>query len=543
MHKVKKEIWIIFIVLSIFFLLFLFIPLVMLFLRSFRIEKGFGFSNYISIIREKEVILAILNSIKISFTTAIITTILAFIMAYTVNCTNISKRVKQILNVGILVPMFFPTITYGFAIIYSFGKQGLLTKFFGKEFIHIYGFKGLLIGYVIYTLPMVFLLINNSFEYIDKRFIIISKLMGDKTIRSFINTVFRPLIGTIGGAFVLSFILSFTDFGIPASVGGTYSVMATYLYQTMIGSIPDFDTGAVLAVLMLFPAGFGIIFLNYLERFNFYYDKIVRTDLPQNRWRNLLLSIFSISIVVCIMSIFVVIFIVPFVKNYPYDMSLNVKFFISTFFSKDVLTVYKNSLFVSAFSAIIGTFISYSAAILNTRTNIKKKLKTSIDIVSMITNAVPGMVLGISYLFFFNKSIFKGTFMIIIVCNTIHFFTTPYLMAKNSFVKMNPVWEITGELMGDTWIKTIVKIIIPNSMSTIVEMISYFFINSMNTISAIIFLVTARTSVITSKIKEFQHYANFNEIFVLSIFIFGTNIMFKIINSILEKKFFVYKKI
>ena len=82
--------------------------------------------------------------------------------------------------------------------------------------------------------------------------------MGDGVIRSFTNTIVRPLLGTLGGAFVLSFILSFTDFGIPASIGGTYNVVATQLYQVMLGSIPNFNNGAVIAVLMLVPALFGV---------------------------------------------------------------------------------------------------------------------------------------------------------------------------------------------------------------------------------------------------------------------------------------------
>ena len=74
--------------------------------------------------------------------------------------------------------MLIPTITYGFAIIYSFGKQGLLTQLFGRQFFDIYGFNGLLMGYVIYTLPISFMLIHNTMGYIDKKFMIVSRLMG-----------------------------------------------------------------------------------------------------------------------------------------------------------------------------------------------------------------------------------------------------------------------------------------------------------------------------------------------------------------------------
>lgn len=158
------------------------------------------------------------------------------------------------------------------------------------------------------------------------------------------------------------------------------------------------------------------------------------------------------------------------------------------------------------------------------------------DLISMVTNTVPGMVLGLSYLLLFNNSDFNGTFTIIILCTIVHYFTTPYLMAKNSLAKMNPSWETTGELLGDSWFKTICRVILPNSASTVLEMISYYFINAMVTISGIIFLVTAETSVVASKIKELQHFAKFNEIFVLSILIFFTNLFVKLLCDSFQKK-------
>lgn len=536
MRKQKPETQFIYLAVAIFFGAFLFAPLLILLMNSLKTGQGAGLANYISVLGDKDILTAIKNSIYVSALTALITTVLAFLLAYAVNCTNIAKSIKEIIKVGILIPMLLPTITYGFAIIYSFGKQGLLTQFFGRELFPIYGFNGLLIGYVIYTLPAAFLLINNSFGYIDKKFIIVSTLLGDGFFRSFINTIVRPLTGTLGGAFVIAFILSFTDFGIPAAVGGTYNVIATQLYQVMLGAIPNFNSGSAIAMLMLIPAIFGVLFLQYLERFNFHYDKFTNTELAKNRLRDSFFAIVSLLTVSGIMLTFLVMFITPFVNNFPYDMSFTTSFFRDTLFSATIVTVYENSLFVAIASAVIGTVIAYSAAIINVRTPLRQKLKLSIDVFSLTTNTVPGMVLGLAYLLLFNNSDLKGTFAILIICNIVHFFTTPYLMAKNSLSKMNPAWEITGELMGDTWLKTVIRVIIPNSLSTLVEMFSYYFINSMVTISAVIFLVTARTSVVTSKIKELQHFASFNEIFVLSILIFLTNICMKLCSDFSHKK-------
>ena len=536
MPNVKPAMRVIYIPILLLFAVFLVVPLGILFVRSFETSEGFNVSNYLSVLSNKELMESIGNSMKISGLTAVITTILAFTLAYAVNCTRIYKPLKSAIKMGIIIPMLLPTITYGFAIIYSFGNQGLLTKIVGRNLFEIYGFNGLLIGYVIYTLPAAFLLINNSFKYIDKKFIVVSKLMGDGVVRSFKNTIVRPLLGTLGGAFVLTFILSFTDFGIPASIGGTYTVVATQLYQVMLGSIPDFNNGAVIAVLMLLPAVFGVLLLNYLEKLNIHYDKFTDMEVMQHKGRDIGFGIVSSVILMAMLSIFAVMFIAPFLNSFPYDLTFTFKHVMDTFQSSDLTAVYRNSLFVALLTAIFGTLTAFCSAVLNVRTAVK--WKSSIDIISMMTNTVPGMVLGLSYLLLFNGSSLKGTFTIIVLCNIVHYFTTPYLMAKNSLSKMNPTWETTGELLGDSWIKTIYRVILPNAASTVIEMFSYYFINSMVTISGIIFLVTAQTSLVASKIKELQHFAKFNEIFILSILIFMTNLFVKLLCDHFQKRTF-----
>ncbi|MBU8768843.1 ABC transporter permease subunit [Cytobacillus oceanisediminis] len=534
MPRSRPEMRLLYITILSLFAHFLLVPLITLFVRSFGIGERVTADHYLSVLANKEMAASFINSIKISALTGIITTALAFILAYSIHCTRLFQPLKSMIKAGVLIPMLLPTITYGFAIMYSFGNQGLITSIFGDSLFNIYGFNGLLIGYVIYTIPAAFLLISNSFIYIDKKFIVVSKLMGDGNARSFWNTIIRPLLGTLGGAYVLSFVLSFTDFGIPASIGGAYTVAATQLYQVMLGSIPDFNNGAVIAILMLMPAILGVILLNYLERFNFHYDNFSQIEMVPNKFRDVSLGLISSLILAGILSIFAVMLIAPFLNSFPYDMTFTLKHFESILQSGDLLGVYRNSLFIAVLTAIGGTLLAYCSALLNIRTPLKGR--KAMDAVSMMTNTVPGMVLGISYLLLFNGSSLQGTFMIIILCNMVHYFTTPYLMAKNSLMKMNPTWETTGELLGDSWVKTVYRVIVPNSVKTLLEMFSYYFINSMVTISGVIFLVTAQTSIVASKIKELQHFAKFNEIFVLSLLIFATNLVVKVFCDYLQKE-------
>lgn len=523
----EKEIKVIYAVTILLFAAFLAVPIIRLLGESFVLDTGWGMENYTSVLTGKGFAEAFGNSIVISLTSAVISTVLAFFLAYSIQYTNLGAKYKKLIRLLAVLPMLLPTITYGFAIIYSFGKQGLLTKLIGTQLFDIYGFGGLLFGYVIYTLPISFLLILNTMGYIDKKFMVVSRVMGDNSVTTFFQTVFRPLLGTLAASIVQCFFLCFTDYGIPASVGGKYDVVATVLYNEMLGSIPDFQQGAVVAMLMLVPSIISIVLLRYLERYNIRYNKISTIELQKNPLRDWVCGIGSGIILLVLVSIFLVIFVVPFVEEWPYQTSFTLEHLQAVLNDNSLTMVYRNSIFVAVLTAVLGLLITYGAALVTARSNMKHRWKGIINSIALITNTIPGMVIGIAYMLIFSGTPLQNTFWLMILCNVVHFFSTPYLMMKNSLEKLNSSWETTASLMGDTWMKTIVRIVTPNMKSTILEVFSYYFVNAMVTVSAVIFIAGARTMVLTTKIKELQYYTKFNEVFVLSLFILGTNLIVK----------------
>ena len=346
------------------FALFLVYPTVRLLLKSILSENGMTMEFYHSVLTQKGFLKALGNSFLIAGVSALLTTGLAFFLAYTIHYTNINAKFKKGIEKAAVLPMFLPTLTYGFAIIYSFGKQGFLTKLFGRQLFDIYGFNGLLIGYIIYTLPVSFLLIHNTMGYIDKKFMIVSRIMGDNRVSTFMMTIFRPLAGTLMASFIQSFLLCFTDFGIPASVGGKFEVIASVLYSQMLGSVPDFHKGSVVAVMMLLPSIVSIALLRYLEKYNVRYQKISVMELPKNRGRDWLCGIGSGLIILGVLSIFAVIFIVPFVQDWPYQTGFSMEHFRAVFQDAGLMGVYKNSLYVALLTAVFGTLAAYGSALI-----------------------------------------------------------------------------------------------------------------------------------------------------------------------------------
>ena len=251
---------------------------------------------------------------------------------------------------------------------------------------------------------------------------------------------------------------------------------------------------------MLVPSVVSISLLHFLERFNIRYSKVSGIELRKGRIRDICCGAASVLILASVLCIFAVIFVVPMVEEWPYRRQFTTEHIKTVFTDSRLLSVYKNSILVSIFTALTGSLVAYAAALATARSQLSSRLKSVIESIALVTNTIPGMVIGIAFLLTFSGTPIQNTFFIIVICNVVHFFSTPYLMMKSSLAKMNASWETTALLMGDSWLKTIVRVI---------------------------FIAGARTMVITTKIKELQYYTNFNEIFVLSLLILITNLAAK----------------
>lgn len=536
MQRKHWELKLIFLILAAVFLAFLAVPAIGLLVKSFLGEGGLTGSYYLDVFTGKGFLEALGNSFTVAAVAALIAVGIAFVMAYILHYTRLPRGFKRLIQAVATLPMFLPTITYGFAIIYSFGKQGLITRLLGHQLFDIYGFGGLLVGYVIYTVPVAFLLIHNTMGYVDKKTLVVSKAMGDGTLSTFWIAILRPLLGTLAGAFIQAFFLCFTDFGIPASVGGDYEVIATVLYNEMLGGVPDFNRGAVISVVMLLPSIVSILLLRFLERYNIRYDRISDADLRRNPGRDTAWGLSGAVVSVLMLSLFVVIFVVPLVERWPYQTGFTLEHFQEVFADNELQRVYLNSLVMSLATALFGTLAAYGAALITARSQLPGWCKQVIDSIALVTNTIPGMVLGLAFLFVFSGTSLQNTFPLMILCNIVHYFSTPYLMMKNSLSKMNAGWETTAMLMGDSWPKTILRVVTPNAAASLIETFSYYFINSMVTISALIFLAGARTMVVTTKIKQLQYINEYDQVFVLSLLILATNLVAKAVFTWLAKK-------
>jgi iron(III) transport system permease protein len=185
----------------------------------------------------------------------------------------------------------------------------------------------------------------------------------------------------------------------------------------------------------------------------------------------------------------------------------------------------RNSLIIAFWVSLLGTALSYFIAYFTART--PGKSSRALHLISITSLAIPGMVLGLSYVLFFKGSLIYGSLSMLILVNIVHFMASPYLMAYNSLGKLNINLEDVGRTLGISRFRIILDVLIPQTGITILEMISYFFVNSMMTISAVSFLNTVRNRPVSLMITQFEAQLFLEGVAFVSILILGCNLIIK----------------
>ena len=472
---------------------------------------------------------AVRNTIKIALLTTLISVTIGTLLAFSVRRTNI--RFKSILAILLILPMLIPSISHGMGLITLFGTNGIIRNLFGFEKT-IYGIVGVVTGSVLYSYPVVFLMMDDMLKYQDGSPYEAAMVLGIPRWRSFfvvtMSYLKRPLIAAVFTVFTLVA----TDYGVPLMIGGKTTTLAVMMYQEVLGQLA-FGKGSVVGLILLIPA-----------ILNFIINKIVKgkgkssfvtksVDNRRNVIRDVLAYVFCSLVLASIVILLGSFALIAFTKQYPADLTItfaNVRKMLALRGDKFL----RNSFVIAIFVSGIGVVTAFLTAYMTTR--VPSKLSGFLHIFSITSLAIPGIVLGLSYAMTFGGSFIYGTLAIIILANVMHFFASPYQMMYNSLSKMNANLEGVGLTLGIKRVRIILDVIIPQCKSTIFEMIAYFFVNSMMTISAVSFLANATTKPLSLLISQFEGQMLYECAAVVSLVILISNVAIKGIVYLINRK-------
>ena len=491
------------------------VPIVMLFsqIRGEDIQTVFTSAQFLPMLK---------NSLITTVVAMAISVVLAFALAYVINRTNI--RFKAVFMILFTIPMLIPSISHGMGLVLLFGDNGLLTNLLGLQ-IDLYGYVGIIMGSVLYSFPVAFLMFFDSLQYEDYTIYEAAEVLGLSKWRQFKTITIPSMQRTMISAMLAVFTMVFTDYGVPLMTGGTVMTLPVYMYREVIGMM-NFSNGAVIGVVLLTPA--VIAFLGDLKNSNTSGGSstvVKEFKIKENKARDMLAYIF-LGISFFIMCLPIIGFVcLSFVKQYPIDMSFTFDN-ITKLISSGIGMYFVNSVAVALLTALLGTCLSYFAAYCSTRA--KKRVSSQVlHFMSMLPLAFPGVVLGLSYVMTFKNVPIYGTIFMLVIANIIHFFSSPYLMAYNSLSKFNPNLEDVAHTLGIGSIRMLLDVYVPSTLYTIVEMYSYFFVNAMVTISAVSFLINFRTMPLALLIPQLESQSFIEGTALVSLLILGINLFEK----------------
>jgi len=497
-------------------LVFVVAPLFEIFKMSFVTADGIGLGNYVRYVNSAKFTKVVGNSLAVAATTTTITVLLAYAFAYAMRRTAMPG--KNVFGSVALLPLFAPSLVQALGIVFLFGRNGVINRTFNLG-IDIYGFWGIVISDVFYSFPHAYLILSAALAVADARLYESAQVLGATGARIFRDiTLPSTKYGILSATFVV-FTIVITDFGNPMVIGGDYNVLATEIYNQVSGQ-GNFSMGAVIGVMLLVPAALAVIAEKWIMRRH--HATITERSQPlqilRERWHDRTGLVFALVICAMIAAIVLVVVVASFVTLWPYNMHVSLRHY--RFEVQNGLQPLWTSIWVSLMAAGIGVVVTIGGACVTRR--LRNLAGQWLYFLSILPAAVPGMVLGLGYILVFNNpsnplEFLYGTLLILALCNVYHYHAQGFLIATTSINQISLVFDEASTSLGGGFLKTLWHVILPIISPSIISVGVFFFVRSMVTLSAVIFLVTPQTQVAAVSVLLLDDAGNANQAAAFSV--------------------------
>ncbi len=479
------------------FLCFMIFPLFALMSKSMQNADGafVGLSNFVAYLNEPTLFKSFFHSLFVAAMSTVIVVCLGFFYAFALQCTCIPF--KGFFRVVALIPLLSPSILAAIALVYWFGNQGILKAvLLGNS---IYGPIGIIMASVYWTFPHALMILSTSLSLSDARLYEASEALKAGKFRTFLNvTLPGAKYGIISTTFVV-FILVFTDFGVPKVIGGNYNVLATDIYREVVG-MQNFQMGAVISIVLLIPALFAFALDQYSRKrqaSQLTSRAVVYVPKPHKARDNICLG-YCILITLLVFAMLGMAQFGALVKFWPYNLSLTLKHYNFEVAGLGWDSFY-NSVRMSLYAAFFGTILIFVGSYLVEKMRADKSLREILQMVALMPMAIPGIVLGLAYIFFFNArenplNFIYATMAILVINTVVHFYTVSHLSAVTAIKKLDQEFESVSLSLKVPIYKMFFKITLPVCLPTVFDIFIYLFCNAMTTVSGVIFLYSYDTT-------------------------------------------------
>jgi len=478
--------------------LFLLAPLVMILAKSLQDRAGdwVGLRNFADYFRTPALARSIWNSFWVSALVTGITIPLAFTFAYAL--TRSCMRFKAAFRNLALVPILAPSLLAAISFIFWFGNQGILKALlFGGQ---IYGAPGIVISLVFATFPHALMILVTALSLTDARLYEAADALGTPTVRKFWTiTVPGAKYGLISAAMVV-FTYAISDFGIPKVIGGNFNMLATDIFKLVIGQ-QDFAKGSVVAIILLLPVAVTYLVDAWVQKRQS--ALLSARSVPYvprpSRGFDWAMTAFCALICALFLAVLGMAVFASFVKLWPYNFSMSLDHYRTGLVEAGIFTAYVNSVTLGAWCATLGAAFIFGVAYLLEKTRGLDAWRPFVRLMAVLPMGIPGMVLGLGYIFFFVAAdnplhFLYGTMAILVINTVVHYYTSSHLTALTALKQIDNEFEsVSASLKVPFW-RTFFRVTLPVCLPSMLDISRYLFVNAMTTVSAVVFLYSPKTT-------------------------------------------------
>ncbi|WP_431107910.1 ABC transporter permease [Variovorax paradoxus] len=457
------------------------------------------------------------NTLVLALLTAAGTTFLGTLMA--LMAERGSKRGQGVLRVLALLPIITPPFVVGLGLILLFGRAGvvnqLLENVFGIEPTRwFYGMPGVLVAQLFAFTPIAFMIMRGVVQGIAPSLEEAAQMLRADRRRTFFTITLPLLKPGLANAFLVGFIESIADFGNPVVVGGQFSVLSTDIFFAIVGAQYDQGRAASLAwVLTLFALGVFALQRGVLGKQNYTTvsgkgDAGIAMALPDGVRRTIQCIALPWMAFTAVVYLFA--FAGGFVQTWGRDYSFTLNHFRSAFALEwgqfglvwagtawnSLITTLKLAGISAPITAALGLLIAWLLA----RNEFKGQ--GMFEFGALLAFAIPGTVLGVSYILAFNVPPFEltGTGLIIVLCFMFRNLPVGVRAGTAAFKQLDRSLDEASLMLRASTSQTLFRVVLPLLKPALVAALVYSFVRAMTTVSAVIFLVTAENELATTYI-------------------------------------------
>ncbi|MGR4991692.1 putative 2-aminoethylphosphonate ABC transporter permease subunit [Vibrio rotiferianus] len=477
--------------------LFILMPLWAMLTKSVQNTNGefVGLANFATYFSSSSLWVSVGNTFTLGVIVTSVVGVLAFGYAYalTRSCMPF-KGLFQILGTApILAPSLLPAIS----LIFLFGNQGIAKEMLlGNS---VYGVIGISMGLIFWTFPHALMILTTSLRISDARLYEAARALKTSPIKTFFMVTLPAAKYGLISTLIVVFTLVITDFGVPKVIGGSYNVLATDIFKQVVGQ-QNFAMGAVTSIMLLFPAvmAFGADRWVQKKQKSLFDTRSVPYQPEPNKARDSICLVYCSIISIAVLAVLGMAVYGSLVTFWPWNKALTLNNYNFAEMSTYGWSPFFNSLTLAGWTAVIGTAIIFVGAYCIEKGRAFGPIRQVIQMLSVVPMAVPGMVLGLGYIFYFNDAnnplnVLYGTMAFLVINTVVHYYTVGHMTALTALKQLPSEIEATAASVKLPQYKLFFKVTLPVCLPAILDIATYLFVNALTTTSAVVFLYSTDT--------------------------------------------------